>query len=473
MSNKLIKLVFFTFISLFIFSNSYASWITKKSDKSKEIIKKEKKQKSEWIKLKKKEIKANQREFKENKKNISVGTKDWITKRSKKDNYKQSIENLPNNKDQIYLIANSLSTEKVIYGYLDWDDDQFKASLDEGNIKGKSYINDGKTICNIGIDINFGNKMIGTLNGDCTNKTQYNAVLEFTNKQSAGLMVSSTGERFVVDLVSEKNNALKKLSSIKNKNNDSLNNQPTRSKLKVSPRGNYYALLIGNSNYNKWSSLSSPINDVKEIGKILKTKYNFKSVVILENATRAEIFQSLKKLKSIVTDEDYVLIYYGGHGDQETQRAYWIPVDAGKEWDENWIDTITITTAVQRIKAKHILVMIDSCYLGTSFKGKENIDISEADISAKEAIKSLNNRAGIVMASGGATPVVDANIDNKHSLFAYKFIDILKKNSDFITSQNIFLQIKKYHASEQQTPQFYGVANWGHLEGDFVFKVKD
>ena len=312
--------------------------------------------------------------------------------------------------------------------------------------------------------------MIGTLNGDCTDKTQYNAVLEFAEKQSAGLMVSSTGERFILDLVSAKNNALKKFAELKN--NDTLNNQPSRSKLVVSPKGNYYALLIGNSDYKKWSPLSSPINDVKEIGKILKTKYNFKSVTILENANRAKIFQSLKKLKSSVTDEDYVLIYYGGHGDQETQRAYWIPVDAGKEWDENWIDTITITTAVQRIKAKHILVMIDSCYLGTSFKGKQNINVSEADISAKEAIKSLNNRAGLVMASGGATPVVDANIDNKHSLFAYKFIDILKKNSDYITSQNIYSQIKKYHANERQTPQFYGVANCGHLEGDFVFKVK-
>ena len=458
------------FISIFLFSSVEANWITKKSDKSKEVIKEEKKQKSEWIKLKKKEIKANQKEFKENKKNISDETKKWITKKSKKDDYIQSMEEFPDNKDQIYLIAKSLSTGKVIYGYLDWNDDKFKTSLDRGNIKGKSYINDGKTICNIGIDINFGNKIIGTLNGDCTNKTQYNAVLEFADKESAGLMVSSTGERFVFDLVSVRNNAFKKFASIKN--NDTLNNQPARSKLNVNPKGNYYALLIGNSDYKKWTTLSSPINDVKEIGKILKTKYSFKSVVILENANRAEIFQSLKKLKSLVSDEDYVLIYYGGHGDQETQRAYWIPVDAGKDWDENWIDTITITTAVQRIKAKHILVMIDSCYLGTSFKGKQNINVSEADINAQEAIKSLNNRAGLVMASGGATPVVDASIDNKHSLFAYKFIDILKKNSDLITSQNIYSQIKKYHANQSQTPQFYGVANWGHLEGDFVFKVK-
>ena len=52
----------------------------------------EKNKKSEWIKLKKKEIKANQKEFKENKKNISDETKKWITKKSKKDTYIQSIE---------------------------------------------------------------------------------------------------------------------------------------------------------------------------------------------------------------------------------------------------------------------------------------------------------------------------------------------------------------------------------------------
>ena len=76
------------------------------------------------------------------------------------------------------------------------------------------------------------------------------------------------------------------------------------------------------------------------------------------------------------------------------------------------------------------------------------------------------------MASGGETPVVDTVIDDKHSLFAYKFLDILNKNKDFITSSNIFLKIKKYHATQKQVPQFYGVANWGHLDGDFVFKVK-
>ena len=47
------KLTMLLFTSIFLFSSVEANWITKKSDKSKEVIKEEKKQKSEWIKLKK------------------------------------------------------------------------------------------------------------------------------------------------------------------------------------------------------------------------------------------------------------------------------------------------------------------------------------------------------------------------------------------------------------------------------------
>ena len=51
------KIIILFFAGIFLISSAEANWITKKSDKSKETIKKEKKEKSEWIKLKKKEIK--------------------------------------------------------------------------------------------------------------------------------------------------------------------------------------------------------------------------------------------------------------------------------------------------------------------------------------------------------------------------------------------------------------------------------
>ena len=44
------KISIVLFAGIFLFSSAEANWITKKSDKSKETIKKEK---SEWIKLKK------------------------------------------------------------------------------------------------------------------------------------------------------------------------------------------------------------------------------------------------------------------------------------------------------------------------------------------------------------------------------------------------------------------------------------
>ena len=60
------------FISIFLFSSVEANWITKKSDKSKEVIKEEKKQKSKWIKLKKKKLKKIKKSLRKKKKKSQV-----------------------------------------------------------------------------------------------------------------------------------------------------------------------------------------------------------------------------------------------------------------------------------------------------------------------------------------------------------------------------------------------------------------
>ena len=73
----------------------------------------------------------------------------------------------------------------------------------------------------------------------------------------------------------------------------------TESNIEVNPTGKYYALLIGNSNYVKWASLTSPTNDVREIGKILKKKYKFEKVITVINGTEKEIFKAFKKLSKI------------------------------------------------------------------------------------------------------------------------------------------------------------------------------
>jgi len=471
-------LLIILFISTFSLQvSSETSWITKKSDKSKTEIKLEKKEKkaelkkkSEWIKKKKKK---NKEEFKKEDKKITKEVKSWITKKNKKDKYIDSLENLP--ESNVYFAAKS-DEGKLFYGYVNADLKSKKIENYYETSLGKGYFNDGKTICQIASTVRevFEGEVEGRVAGDCSDGTKFRGTFSQNMNSGYGSAKSNKGEKFEFDFNSDIKIASKIIEVFNQKkpSQSSLATAP-KTNIEVNPDGKYYALLIGNAKYDKWTSLSSPVNDINEIHNILKAKYKFDKVVKIPNATRSEIFKSLKNMRDLVTDNDYLLIYYAGHGEQDTQRAYWIPVNVDKEWDPEWIDTVTITAAIQRISARHILLMIDSCYLGSSFKGnKSEIIKTESDWNAVEANKGLKNRAGLVLASGGETPVVDTVIDNKHSLFAYKFIDILKKNEDYVTSSNIFLQIKKYHSKQTQTPQFYGVENWGHLDGDFVFKVK-
>ena len=480
--------IFRTFLLiLFLVSTTTAvysetSWITKKSDKTKVELKKEKKEKKEkkkkWIAKKKKNIKK----FKEKSKNVSNEVKSWISKKSKKDKYIKDINKLKG-KGEIYFVAKS-DIGDVFFGYINSKKTSKKISSGDGKIKikknsqGFAYLNDGKTICKVSTEalwvIKEG-RYGGDLHGDCSDKTNFNG--DFSQRGNTGnaTLIDNDGNKIYFDFYQDFNLASKTYTKfIDDGEKNMIARTPTpKSDIEVNPTGNYYALLIGNAKYLKWASLTSPTNDVKEIGKILKKKYNFASVNVINDATRSNIFDALKKLRDEVSPNDYVLIYYSGHGQQDAQRGYWIPVNGEKDWDPEWIDSITVTAAIQRIKARHILLMVDSCYLGSSFKGdSKEIELSEEEWNAEMANKALTYRAGLVLASGGSTPVTDAVVDNKHSMFAYKFIDILKKNNNFILSSQVASKLKKYHAKQSQTPQFYGVANWGHLEGDFVFKVK-
>lgn len=477
---KIIRsLLIIIFIASFSFqANSETSWITKKSDKSKDEIKLEKKKKksdlkklSEWIKKKKKK---NKEEFKKEDKKITKEVKSWITKKNKKDKYIDNIDLLP--ESNIYFAAKS-DSGKLFYGYVNADlesekiENYYKTSL------GKGYFDDGKTICQIASTVRgvYEGEVEGRVAGNCSDGTKFRGTFSQDMNSGYGSARSNNGEIYNFNFSSK----LKVTSKIINEFNEKSSNNKMlaaapETKIEVEPSGKYYALLIGNSKYTNWASLASPVNDIRAIEKVLKNKYDFSEIKVVENANRRQIFQAIKRYKNIITDEDYLLIYYAGHGDQDTERGYWIPVDAEKEWDENWIDTITVSAAIQRIKTKHTLLMIDSCYVGSSIKGNsiDGKNLSEKDLEATAANKALNDRAGIVVSSGGETPVLDVAIDNKHSLFAYKFLDILRKNKDYITSLNVFSQLHRYHSTKKQTPQRYHVLSWGHLDGDFVFKVK-
>ena len=231
----------------------------------------------------------------------------------------------------------------------------------------------------------------------------------------------------------------------------------------------------------KWTSLTSPKKDIDGIKKVLDSNYDFEKVISVHDANRSQIFKAFNELAELTTDEDYILIYYSGHGERDTNEAYWIPKEADlNNTDGLWINTNDISVRISKIKAKHILVLIDSCYVGTAFKGKDDKNVKKLmkDSKSLEHIKkTLLLRSRLYISSGTNSQVVDQAV-NGHSLFAYKIIDLLKENKSYLTTAQLFQEFDEYNSqflfkdNYNQSPSFSTIRSWGHLGGQFIFLPK-
>ena len=229
--------------------------------------------------------------------------------------------------------------------------------------------------------------------------------------------------------------------------------------------GKFHALLIGNNNYQYLTKLKTAINDVKAVASVTKNLYGFKTRVIL-NGTRRDILTALDKLRNDLTTNDNLLIYYAGHGyfDKDAERGYWLPIDARDDMSADWISNADITDKLKAIRAKHVMVVADSCYSGTLTR---NIKIKLR--SSDYLIRISKKRARIVLTSGGLEPVMDSGGGN-HSVFAKAFIEALKENTEIMDGIQLFSKIRRpVMLNAPQTPQYADIRFAGHEGGDFIF----
>ena len=179
--------------SIFLFSSVEANWITIKSDKSKEVIKEEKKQKSKWIKLKKKEIKKNKEEFKKEEKKITSEVKSWITKKSK-NKFINSVNDLP--KGAIYFTGSNDTRSIIFYGYVIVDKESELVDGFYKTSKGVSFFDDGKTTCQIGSTVLIVDQgeLTSRVFGNCTNGLKFAGKTSQTKNTGWGQAKSSDGK---------------------------------------------------------------------------------------------------------------------------------------------------------------------------------------------------------------------------------------------------------------------------------------
>ncbi|MCX5808027.1 MAG: caspase family protein [Proteobacteria bacterium] len=205
--------------------------------------------------------------------------------------------------------------------------------------------------------------------------------------------------------------------------------------------GNYYAIIIGINNYEKWPKLKTAVNDAETLAKTLKEHYGFKDVTLISDKTQlrptsSNILKSIRSKAVSLTEKDNLLIYYAGHGQvDEFGEGYWIPIEGKIKDVSTWIphSLIKILLKTQRVKIKNLIMIVDSCYSGTLLGSRDDADTLGSSKEYNEDYynklkEKATRKSREVIASGGVELVVDAMPGGNHSLFAGYLISALQDN---------------------------------------------
>jgi TPR repeat protein len=236
--------------------------------------------------------------------------------------------------------------------------------------------------------------------------------------------------------------------------------------------GAYYALLIGNNKYRYVGGLETAVNDVDAVAMLLGERYGFKTKV-LHDVTRNEILTALNDYRRTLPEDSSLLIYYAGHGyhDPGTNEAYWLPVDAQKDNNQNWISADDITASVRAIASRSIIIISDSCYSGVLTRSR-SVPVAIASRERNTFLAQMSqSKSRHVMASGRDEPVADLGARG-HSIFANAVLDGLRKmEAEQFTADELFLTFiqPQVAGTSDQVPQYDPIINSGHEYGDFVF----
>ena len=192
--------------------------------------------------------------------------------------------------------------------------------------------------------------------------------------------------------------------------------------------GAYRALVIGINNYQdkKIPALKTAVNDAREVASLLQTRYGFQVTLLLDRqATRQAIIEKMRDLAANTSPDESVLIYYAGHGelDRVLNDGWGVPSDATGGNSATYLDNMFVQRVMRGMKARHVLLVSDSCYSGTLFGESRSLPTL---INDRYYLNLYNEKSRWGMTSENKTPVSDSGSAG-HSTFAYQLIKALKK----------------------------------------------
>jgi len=233
--------------------------------------------------------------------------------------------------------------------------------------------------------------------------------------------------------------------------------------------GQNYLLVIGINKYVYWPQLNNATKDAKDVKAVLLEKYQFKAENVSElyddQATYKNILEKMVQIKSKANANDGLLIYFSGHGfyNKGIDEGYWIPVDAHKDAETEFLPNSTLLKYLKAFEAKHIFLVADACFSGALF--------SQGSRGYIDNVEKYKSRWGL---TSGRLEVVSDGTSGNNSPFASYFLKFLKDNTkkQFPCSEIIqFVKVAVANNSEQ-TPIGSPLKNVGDEGGEFIFYLK-
>ncbi|OIO20381.1 MAG: hypothetical protein AUJ54_05520 [Ignavibacteria bacterium CG1_02_37_35] len=249
---------------------------------------------------------------------------------------------------------------------------------------------------------------------------------------------------------------------------------------------NAVAVIIGNKNYSRAPDVDFALNDAALVKNYVITAlgYDKDNIIYVEDASQSDfgiIFGNDQNYKGKLfdytrKDVSEVFIYYSGHGapDTDTKKGFLVPVDCDpNRVSLNGYGLSTLYSNLDKISKekslKHITVVVDACFSGTSSAGSLLSNISPIYITTENQTLTTPNSAVFTSASGDQ--VSNWYTEKKQSLFTYFFLKGLKGEADLDKNGEITTkELYQYTADEvngvpywarrinqrTQTPTFFG-----------------
>ena len=232
----------------------------------------------------------------------------------------------------------------------------------------------------------------------------------------------------------------------------------------------YHLLSIAIDKYLHDQDLENAVNEAEQLRQVLSDYYGFEHCIQLynEQATQKKIDKALGLYAASLNSGDALLIHYAGHGKAKQLGNTAFKTYEAEPWDQTtWREHSGFIEELRAIKARYILLLIDSCYAGGIFTGSapRGGGASTDSPSASYVGRIAERTSRIALTSGGLEPVPDL------SQFAKKIIGCLRDNqSPWLLSGKLFTAAQSI--SGNTTPAIFHLNN-NDSGAEFIFYRRD